>query len=347
MDRTEFAKRLNTIIVPEGISEKERQELVLPISDAIVQMMPQSLFRYRPCDESMPEKLEQQIDSFEKDTIYAVSADKFNDPYDTLVRYDLNAIKEYISSLLTCDTISQMKVFLEQGNDFPELVKKSYPVEFVENAKKHLLAFDPEAMGKSLEEYKKQMIQSIDFWYPILAHVNKMFVTIACFCESVQSIAMWSHYAHFHQGFALEYNFRPTLIKGIENCGIYPVIYDDERFDASSYMATTFIRFMGNNIPNPDILSHIKCSLHKATLWDYEKEWRLLDYSPRNNIFTVPYTTIQYKPVAIYYGVNMALALKERLHNIAQRKKIAEYEMYMDYSSPKYEMQYKPYEFSK
>lgn len=40
MDRKEFAKRLYSIIVPEGISEKERQELVLPNSEAIVQMMP-------------------------------------------------------------------------------------------------------------------------------------------------------------------------------------------------------------------------------------------------------------------------------------------------------------------
>lgn len=48
MDRNEFAKRLNSIVIPEGTSEELINKMVLPISDALVQMMPQSLFRYRP-----------------------------------------------------------------------------------------------------------------------------------------------------------------------------------------------------------------------------------------------------------------------------------------------------------
>ena len=153
---------------------------------------------------------------------------------------------------------------------------------------------------------------------------------------------MWSHYASSHQGFALEYDFRPTLSKGIENCGIYPVIYDDERIDASMYMACSFLKLNGININNPDAMSHIRCSLYKAKLWEYEKEWRLLNYSQRD-VFDNEASVIQYKPSAIYYGAKMQLNIKEQLHGIAKDKRINEYEMYIDDTSPKYEMLFRPY----
>ena len=85
MDRREFAKRLSEIVIPENMSSEERGKAVLPICEAIVQLMPQSLFRYRPCDESNPEMLNRQIDAFKHDNIYCVTADKFNDPFDANV----------------------------------------------------------------------------------------------------------------------------------------------------------------------------------------------------------------------------------------------------------------------
>ena len=85
MDRSDFSQRLNSIVIPEGISEEERNKSVLPISEALVQMMPNSLFRYRPCDENNPEQLKNNIEAFRDDNIYASTADKFNDPYDTSI----------------------------------------------------------------------------------------------------------------------------------------------------------------------------------------------------------------------------------------------------------------------
>lgn len=342
MDRSVFAQRLNSIVIPEGISEEERNKSVLPISEALVQMMPNSLFRYRPCDENNPEQLKNNIEAFRDDNIYASTADKFNDPYDTLVRYDINSIKKLVSSLFLPDTLLQIKRYLEQGNNFPDSMKQSNPDVDFDNVKKELLRFDISSNSERIEDYKKRIISSIDFYYPIMAEMNKRFVSIACFSEDIQSIAMWSHYAHSHQGFALEYNFRKTFEKGIANCGIFPVIYDDERYDASLLMAISFLRLMGSHVLNPDAMSHIKCSLHKAKLWEYEKEWRLLDYTFRDP-FTASPRVIHYCPTAIYYGAKLPLHIKAQLHEIAQNKKVTEYEMYIDYSSPKYEMNYKLY----
>lgn len=339
MNREEFAKRLEGIQIQESTDPKVLYDSVLPISDALTQMMPNSLFRYRSCTEK-------QIDAFQKDTIYAVSADLFNDPYDTLVRYDIDGIKDYVNALLESNTLVQLKNYLEEGNDFANNMKDSFPKGMVENIKAQILATDFEEKKDFLTAYKTQMLQMIDFLYPLLADVSKRFVSIACFCESVQSITMWSHYANYHKGFALEYEMRPTLTKGIkEGVGLYPVIYDDVRYDASQYMAWAFLKMFGINAPNPDVLSHTKCALHKSRQWEYENEWRLVDYSMRNYLVE-NVTSINYKPTAIYYGVHIANENKERLHSIAKAKGIAEFDMYIDYTSPKYEMMYKSHKSS-
>jgi len=89
MERSDFEKRLQSIVILEGTPQNDLVGILAPISETITQMMPSSLFRFRTCDKM-------QIDAFEKDELYAVTADKFNDPYDTLVRYDnkfINMVK--------------------------------------------------------------------------------------------------------------------------------------------------------------------------------------------------------------------------------------------------------------
>lgn len=345
MDRNEFAKRLKSITIAEGVAPEILNQSVLPISEALVQLMPQSLFRYRPINSVDNDSFNRQIDAFKNDKIFAVTTDMFNDPFDTLVRYDTNAIKEFINTSISLNSLLQIKSYLEQGNDFPDATKQMYPEGFIDNLRTQILSNDITSMGELIERYKNQLISSIDLWYPIIEEFSKRFVTIACFCETVLSIPMWSHYANSHQGFALEYNFRPTLSKRIDNRGIYPVIYDDERIDASMYMACSFMRLNGININNPDALSYIKCSLHKAKLWEYEKEWRLLNFTSRD-VISNKVSVITYKPSAIYYGAKMQYSIKEQLHEIAKNKGISEYEMYIDVSSPKYEMLFKPYKSS-
>ena len=51
---------------------------------------------------------------------------------------------------------------------------------------------------------------------------------------------------------------------------------------------------------------------------------------------------IHIKPTAIYYGQRIAKEDKDKLHTIAQKHGIREYDMYIDYSSPEYKMLSKP-----
>ena len=47
MDREDFAKRLYSTVIPEGTVPEDIQTMTRPISEAIREIMPKKLFRYR------------------------------------------------------------------------------------------------------------------------------------------------------------------------------------------------------------------------------------------------------------------------------------------------------------
>ena len=99
--RSEFKKLLEETVIPEVMSYEEREPLLKPLLEYVHSITPAKLFRYRDCSET-------QFDAFYNDRIYAGNAQKFNDPYDCLIRYDKQylydsikqgASKEYIRKL--------------------------------------------------------------------------------------------------------------------------------------------------------------------------------------------------------------------------------------------------------
>ncbi len=67
----------------------------------------------------------------------------------------------------------------------------------------------------------------------------------------------------------------------------------------------------------------------------------MIDPGP-HDILNPTASVIHYRPVAIYYGHNIEEKNKSRLHSIAALKGIKEYEMKIDYTSPSYEMRFRP-----
>ena len=336
MDRIEFGNRLSSVVIRDGTPVLEINKMVLPVREAIEEMMPQSLFKYRACTDK-------HIDAFENDKIIAVPADWFNDPYDTLVKYDYEGIKEFVNSMVSTNGLQQMKVFFAQGNDFPPELKQILPIDFWDELKARIMEISDftEFQGR-IEESKRQLLSLVSTYFPILSFFGKRFSTIACFSEDVQSILMWSHYADSHKGFALEYDFRPTLTQPLPRAGLFPVVYSDGRYDASAFLTWGMFTILGIKSINPDILASIKAALYKSKLWEYEKEWRMIDPRP-HDIMTPTPSVIEYRPIAIYYGKNIEVEKRNRLHSIAVSKGINEYEMIIDPSSPLYEMRFKPW----
>lgn len=294
--------------------------------------MPKRLFRYRAFND-------RSLGAFESDIIYAVTADKFNDSYDTLVRYDLEGVEKWVNTVMNIETLGQMKAWYAQGWGLPKEVKHIFPKEMTDALKVALFSKDFE---ERIGETRKRMMSLIETYFPILSETSKRFSAIACFSESIESVLMWSHYADSHKGFALEYGFRPTLGRPIKNVGLFPVVYSEERLDISDYIAWAFLRIIGLLAKIPDISASIKNALWKSDVWAYEKEWRMIDPTPRD-ITDEKASAIHYKPVAIYYGQHMSGDDKRRLHEVAKEKGMKEYEMYLDYSSQKYEMLYREY----
>jgi hypothetical protein len=337
-DREEFSKRLYSMVIPEGTVPEDIQTLTRPVSEAIREMMPKSLFRFRTCNEL-------SVGAFHNDIIYAVTADKFNDPYDTLVRYDLEGVEKWVNTVMNTETLAQMKTWFAEGWNLPNEVNHILTTEMTDVLKVALSSVENQNIKDfegRIEETRKRMISMIETYFPILSEASKRYSTIACFSESIDSILMWSHYADSHKGFALEYDFRPTLERPIKNVGLFPVVYSKERFDISDYIAWAFLRIIGFPAKMPDISASIKNALWKSDVWAYEKEWRMIDSTPRD-ITDEKASTIHYKPVAIYYGRHMSGDDKRQLHEVAKEKGIMEYEMYLDYSSLKYEMLYREY----
>lgn len=336
MDRTEFAAILNSIQIPEGCDVETLQRTVKPISHALVEMMPDKLFRYRNCSEM-------SVEAFENDKVYALTADMFNDPYDMLLRFDIEAVKNMFNSLLSNESFYRLKDVLGKGKTLPDIVKQNFDQENISQIKNIVLSITNDSeIDSFVSNRRNEVMDMVDLYFPLLAtFVNKRTATIACFSETIKSVTMWSHYADYHKGFVLEYDLRPTLSNGIPNVGIYPVIYDDKRYDGTQYILWEFLRMLGVKLPNPDTLSYIKCALHKSNQWEYEKEWRLIDSNLRDNIISENKTWVSLKPTAIYYGTNISSDNKNRLHSIAQGKNLKEYNMYIDYAFDKYEMQYR------
>lgn len=336
MDRTEFAAILNSIQIPEGCDVETLQRTVKPISHALVEMMPDKLFRYRNCSEM-------SVEAFENDKVYALTADMFNDPYDMLLRFDIEAVKNMFNSLLSNESFYRLKDVLGKGKTLPDIVKQNFDQENISQIKNIVLSITNDSeIDSFVSNRRNEVMDMVDLYFPLLAtFVNKRTATISCFSETIKSVTMWSHYADYHKGFVLEYDLRPTLSNGIPNVGIYPVIYDDKRYDGTQYILWEFLRMLGVKLPNPDTLSYIKCALHKSSQWEYEKEWRLIDSNLRDNIISENKTWVSLKPTAIYYGTNISSDNKNRLHSIAQGKNLKEYNMYIDYTFDKYEMQYR------
>ncbi len=299
-------------------------------------MLPSSLFRFRPCGDL-------QIEAFERDEIYAVTADKFNDPYDTLPWFNLDGIIQLINAFIRPESFEQLKSFLAAGNDFPDEFKKMFPESYWKDVRAGIIAIpDYKELEGEIEDLKKQGLTQIATLCPIIAHFAKRFSSYACFCEDVQSILMWGHYADSQKGFALEYDFRPTLQSPLPNVLMCPVVYSESRHDATDYMTWAFLKMKQMPVISTDLLAHMKVALHKSKDWEYEQEWRLID--PRIQDPNNPKPTVtQYRPKAIYYGTGIDKAHLARLHEIAARKGIREFEMIIDYGSSKYELQYRPF----
>ena len=346
--RIVFKDILEKTILPEGISIEERNERLLPLSKHIVEYIPLKLFRYRECSEM-------NLDAFNEDKLFAVTSDKFNDPYDCLFRYDKERLRNSIMMGMSKDVIYAIREHFRAGGDFPDLLKSLFDQELLNQAKMSILNADDNTIekgGEVIASMRQSYDENIDRLTEEAVKTVKLMTFIACFSEDIHSVTMWSHYANSHKGFALEYDTKAFRLKcqfcdrlkqcnKAAICNLYPVIYQKQRYDATDFLGWYIGRSMGLPIKNPDTFTSSKALLYKSPQWSYEKEWRLIVSKLNDFQDKSPVCIDHLRPTAIFYGQRISQINKKMLHLIAKEKGISEYQMYIDNKSYNYSVKYK------
>lgn len=140
-------------------------------------------------------------------------------------------------------------------------------------------------------------------------------IYVFCFSELYNSILMWSHYAKNNTGFCVEYD--TSLIKDYIKQNLVPVLYENKYIDIT------------NSIISSNKNSGIICSIVKARDWEYEKEWRLIEYEANHKY-------LKKQISAIYLGINCDTKNQERVVSWGNENKVKI--LKMKRSDSKYEL---------
>lgn len=342
-NRIKFKNILERTILPEGISIKERNERLFPLSKFIFEHIPSSLFRYRDCSEM-------NFDAFNEDKLFAVTPDKFNDPYDCLIRYDKERLRNSMMMGMNTDFVYTLREFFRSGGAFPNMLETLFDPAFLNYVKESIANANDEVIekyGEIIASIKHVLDRNIERISEEAKQTVKQMAFIACFSEVIHSVTMWSHYANSHKGFALEYNTKDFQLKCqfCENlkkcnkaaaCNFYPVVYQHQRYDATDFLGWYISRSMGIPIKNPDTFASSKSFLYKSSQWSYEKEWRLIVSKINEFQDKSPVCIYHLRPIAIYYGSRISSIHRKLLHLMAKEKGVKEYQMYIDNKSFQY-----------
>ena len=153
---------------------------------------------------------------------------------------------------------------------------------------------------KLIQETTKMLID--DKLDEYLNHMKSQF-RVACFTENNDSPLMWAHYTNSHQGFCMEYDLL-KLPEGYRY-GILPVIYSDERYDATKALTTLNKNLVGNPF------------YYKSLHWKYEKEWRMV--IPESVVTDGEYyADFQDGVIGIYLGLKSFECHKEKIDKIME-----------------------------
>ena len=318
---------------------KSLPDLLTPLNKAIKELKPIKLFRYRTVNDD-------NIDAFKSDSIYTVTADMFNDPYDSLFQYDLNQVESIIRKTANVDFLRVIQAIFKSGN-FNADILRCFPNGELNVALENLCKTDlsdSEDINDRLGNMASGIITLIKAISPIVETQIRNAITYACFSERVDSITMWSHYTNCHKGFALGYSNDMLSFEQMNmlRCGLFPVIYSESRYNGSSLFAWAIYNVFGWQMIEPDKLASIKAGLNKSTDWSYENEWRLICTVPQQERSSSKVTPITIHPSEIYYGTRISKEDKALLHSIAVDKNLTEFDMSIDNASEHYQMMVKP-----
>ena len=233
--------------------------------------LPDVLCRFRNVTQSSLEQLQEN-------KVFYSSADHYDDPFDTYLRFDHNRIKMLYSFLSS--------VMNDRKTDFNGLLK-SVESQFDIDSEQFISALKQNPLDFSKLQGQIINIRNI---------VQKTLFSV-CFCEDEYNETLWLKYASNYCGYVLLFRIKDeeTYLCGKEDSckgcrslkekpTIYPVYYSDEKYDATSYGLACLLYGKQDSVPNQIsdlIISKMmweaeRISLIKKKCHEYDKEWRML-----------------------------------------------------------------------
>ena len=351
--REEFWQKISAIEITKDLSLEEKTNKLTQIEGFLKPFLPNSVFKYRSCNS-------RNMDALARNVLYAVPASYMNDPFDSLVYVD----KDFIAESLRYGFSRKFVEDIRTNKSLPESLKNLLPDNYAQELLDTCMMLTEEEIVDKVErnsQILQSVIDNVNSFIELCIKDLQNRSLISSFASSPSDSSMWNRYAEANKGFVLEYavndirfdfcgvcsdNQTENCDKSIVQAYWYPIVYREERFDATSWvdykiadiaLSSSDMRKDGSYMP--DILMYDKCCLVKGKQWESEEEWRLVCY-PRYPMPEIkPVAIHTHAPCAIYYGSEIAEEDLRLLHRIIEDYKakgitIKEYKMYLDlYSS--------------
>lgn len=355
MYRKNYAEMIHNIVVPETISPNEKKKQFQPLIDYIHENTPEKLYRFRACNE-------RNLSAFDKDELWFSSGYKMNDDFDGLLYFDKKRIKKEIETIKS-EQFKNHFMLLGQGIGFPPEIQRMFAPQVLHNISNAISQLPSNIIDSSIEHFYNNVMTNFD---ANLSYISKLIqnVKIASLSATINSPAMWEHYADSGKGFAVSYDFRNGnyTSNNINNncmpenlCYLAPMIYSNTRYDATEYTSWAFkqllieriltdcnalhmYNILQHIIPCPDTFTSTKALLHKASEWCPEKEWRLIFASNSLVMNQQEYVHVEKKPSGVYLGRNIRPIHEKILCSIAKDKNIPVYRMTINNNSRYYRL---------
>lgn len=341
----EYCRLVNKTVIPTGLSKDEMLQAKKPFVDFIVKNTPRQLYKFRACNE-------QNIDAFRNQQIWFGTGSQMNDDFDARLYCDkvwlANTWKEQIDD----GKLRVIKEFQKRGT-VPPNIQKFFNSDILSVINNNAAIIDWDKLNTETIAIVEKLINA---QLPFIDQAEQTSMKISSFSEDISSPYMWGHYADNNSGFALAYDFRNAVYneQNLPISELYPIVYSDELLDATCFLGylmqytiasvianlsgfpmNVFYSVIDNFIRCPDLFMQIKCLIHKSTLWDKEKEWRMTLAHTASHIKN---TFVIKKPCAIYLGRKIKDTDELILRNIAYRQKIPVYKMVIDDTSKEYRL---------
>lgn len=313
----------NTLCSLEGNDAKQDAEKLMQVI-----RLPKYLFRYRPVNLK-------NLEALRTNKLYFSSANYYDDPFDTFLHIDIEAIKKDI--LVAFQTPQSIETTIEK-------IKSSFGSVLTAE---QMAQFTPENVTSTLSQ--DLVVKFLNSALALRDEVKKDTWSV-CFSENGFNEVLWLKYADQHRGFVQIYdlenseNFLCGSQEKCVNCGIknfgtplYPIYYSDKPYDATNFSKLVMLHKLGETmgalIPpqiyagiGPGFWERERTTLIKKKCHEYDEEWRMVTGCQMK-----PPIMMEWIPSGIILGLRMKSTEENLVVSMAKEAGIKNiYKSYID-----------------